>query len=344
MHLAEQDWRRLEELRHAFLGEERSLGEVVADYWHDERDLELYDAFYGRRIAWKWAGALDELVARGWRPPSGALLDFGCGTGSAAQAYLDAFGPEGVDSLLLVDRSAQARNFAQRTLGTRWPDLALATSDPRDLEREGFEPPAVLLVSHVLNELEVPDLERLLALARRAQAVLWLEPGQHNSSRALSRVHDRLLEGARILAPCPHQRECGALAQPEEWCHHFARAPVDAFTTREWTLFSKRLGIDLRSLPFAWLALENLPAGTSAAHDETGLGRVLGRVRQDKGRLWAHLCTAQGVDEVLLLDRDAKPLSKLLREPKGRPLLLRADVVDGRIVSGAAEQPSLDAR
>src|SRR5690606_794684 len=119
VHMAEADWRRLEDLRGVFLGEgERRPGEAgpIPDYWRTERDLELYDTFLGRRIAWKWAGALDELVQRGWTPPAGPVLDFGCGTGAAAGAFLAAFGAGGVSALHLVDRSAAARDFAARKL------------------------------------------------------------------------------------------------------------------------------------------------------------------------------------------------------------------------------------
>lgn len=346
MHLDEQDWERLEVLRRVFLGTLHSdsgpgLGEGAPDYWEDERDLELYDAFFARRIAWKWDGALAELLARGWRAPHGPLVDFGCGTGAATRAYLETFGAEGIEGLTLVDRSARARAFARRALAEEWPELEVREADPGAYAARGGAPPAVFLVSHVLNELGFADRGRLLELARDARSVLWLEPGDRESSRALSRVHDELLPGVRVLAPCPHQGSCGALREPLEWCHHFARAPVDAFTTREWTLFAQRLSIDLRSLPSAWLALERLAAGAGPPPDEPGLARVVGRVRQEKGKLFAHLCDAEGVREVVLLDRDAKALAKLLREPKGRPLLLRGEVRDGRLVSGAAELPPL---
>lgn len=346
VHLDEQDWRRLEALRGAFLGTlhpdtGRSLGEGADDYWADERDLELYDAFFARRIAWKWAGALGELAARGWRAPRGRLLDFGCGTGAAARAFLETFGDAGVEGLTLVDRSSRARAFAGRALRAEHPGLEVRETDPTALAAQGDVAPSVLIVSHVLNELGHLERGRLLELARHAGCVLWLEPGDRDTSRALSRVHDELLPGARVLAPCPHQGPCGALREPLEWCHHFARAPVDAFTTREWTFFAQRLAIDLRSLPYAWLALERSAAAAEPTPDGAGLARVVGRVRQEKGKLFAHLCDAAGVREVVLLDRDAKALAKLLREPKGRPLLLRGEVRDGRLVSGAAELPPL---
>ena len=344
----ETDWRRLEDLRSVFLGEGTRGAEErgpTPDYWHSERDLELYDAFLGRRIAWKWAGALDELVARGWTPPAGTVLDFGCGTGAAAGSFLDAFGAEGVSALHLVDRSAQARAFAARKLGEDHPGLEVLELDPGRLTADA-DGPAVLLVSHVLNELDDAAIDRLLVLARRARSVIWVEPAERATSRALSDVHDRLLPGARVLAPCPHQLGCGALKRPEEWCHHFARAPVDAFTTREWTLFAKRLGVDLRSLPYSWIALERAEHELRGhePREQEGLLRVIGRPHTFKGRMTLHACFDGEVREVVLLDRDGPALAKLLREPKGRPLLARVEFTGPereRIAAGEAVQPDL---
>ncbi len=319
----------------------------AGDYWSSERDLELYDAFFGERIAWKWAGALGELVARGWRPPEGRVLDFGCGSGAAARAYLEAFGAGDV-RLQVTDRSPLARSYAARSLAELYPGLEVEAVDLAALERGTLPPPSVLLVSHVLTELDAHALQRLLDLARRAKALLWVEPGQRDVSQRLSQVHDELYQDAHVLAPCPHARSCGALGHPDAWCHHFARPPVEAFTTREWTLFSQRLGIDLRSLPFAWLALEHGPAvGEQAAERDAQRAlapapgepvdaRFLGRPRLHKGRLTASVCFAGEVRELTLLDRDAKPLAKLLREPKGRPLLARIELEGDRIVRGEA--------
>jgi len=71
------DWKALERLRGAFLDDTAG----VQDYWRSERDLESYDQTFGQRIRWKWDYVLKELKGRGWLPPRGEVVDWGCGSG-----------------------------------------------------------------------------------------------------------------------------------------------------------------------------------------------------------------------------------------------------------------------
>src|SRR5437899_9141333 len=98
------DWAALERMRAAFL--EGSAG--AGDYWQTESDLASYDATFAQRIGWKWDYVLTELERRGWTPPCGELLDWGCGSGIAGRAFLDYFGVDSVSGLRVSDRSAPA--------------------------------------------------------------------------------------------------------------------------------------------------------------------------------------------------------------------------------------------
>src|SRR5688572_769513 len=106
----ELDWRTLDELRAAYL--DGSAG--AADYWKTESLLAGYDATFARRIAWKWHWVLAELDRRGWTPPPGTVVDFGCGTGVAAREVLGKY--EGFTDVALHDRSARALTFAAETV------------------------------------------------------------------------------------------------------------------------------------------------------------------------------------------------------------------------------------
>ena len=108
------DWAALERMRAAFLA-----GTAGAqDYWQSETDLTAYDATFAQRIGWKWDFVLGELQRRGWTPPKGGLLDWGCGSGVAGRAFLDHFGTDSVSKLRVWDRSALAMNFAARRKAT----------------------------------------------------------------------------------------------------------------------------------------------------------------------------------------------------------------------------------
>lgn len=321
LELEAGDFERLERLRAAFLaGRGRSP-------WRDERDLVLYDATFGRRIAWKWDAVLDELAARGIELPTGRVLDFGCGTGVAARAWLARPIGSGTRALWLHDTSALAREHARARIASEHPALRVELGLPA-------EAPALLLASHVIGELAPMELETFVALARTAQAVVWIEPGAHAVSRTLSGVRDQLLDSFDVLAPCTHAERCPMLAPEHEkdWCHAFARPPREVFTDSDWAKLGQRLGIDLRSVPYAFLVLRRKDPSRTAA-PAADLDRFLGRPRIEKGRVLVDACGKDGLRALRLLERDDRPAFERLAEPAGESLLYELQVENGRIRS-----------
>jgi hypothetical protein len=262
------DWQALERLRQAFL--EGTAG--AADYWQSESDLLSYDLTFAQRIGWKWDFVLEELKRRGWRPPEGAVLDWGCGSGIAGRAVVGMFGTEGISCLHCADRSALAVRYAASRAREKHPELEVAAGS--------VAAPALLLLSHVLPELSPEQTEQVLALAEKAQCVIWVEPGDFESSLALIAVRERLRDRFQIVAPCPHQQRCGVLSPGNEshWCHHFATPPGFIFHDADWGRFANAMEIDLRSLPLSHLVLDRRPAPTLPP----GTVRILGRPRIEK--------------------------------------------------------------
>jgi hypothetical protein len=298
----ELDWPTLDRLRRAFLA--GTAGE--SDYWQSERDLASYDATFAQRIGWKWDYVLGELARRGWQPPAGDLLDWGCGSGIAHRACLDHFGTAGVGELRCWDRSALAMKFALHRAAEKYPGLRV---------QAGLgDPPPVLLLSHVLSELKPEQTEELLKWLAPATCVLWVEPGDYQTSLALIAVRERLRAQFQVIAPCPHQERCGILAPGNEphWCHHFAEPPGAVFTDPFWGKFAHLAGVDLRSLPVSYLVLDKRPAPPLP----TGAMRLIGRPRITKP--FAHLlgCDAAGVCEAALARRDHPEAYRVFK--KGR--------------------------
>ena len=205
------DWKALERLRAAFI--DGSAGQ--ADYWRSESDLETYDQTFAQRIGWKWDYVLGEAKRRGWLPPVGDILDWGCGTGIASRKFLEHF--TGVCRLYLCDRSPLAMKFAARHLHE--VDVWQESVPPRAVD--------VLLISHALTEQPEP-----FALPCEAKVVILVEPGTHEVSRRLITLRERLRGEFNVVAPCTHQAMCGMLAPGNErhWCHHFAPSPTEVFT------------------------------------------------------------------------------------------------------------------
>jgi hypothetical protein len=312
------DWEVLDRLRETFLSGDKTAG----PYWHTITDLECYDFTYGERIGWKWDAVLAELKSRDWTPAGGVLLDWGCGSGIAGRRVLEAFGADKFSRVVLHDHSALALDYAEHRARKEWPTLTTERADTRFLR--GQEPIGLLVISHVVNELDEIAKAELVELTARATAILWVEPGTHEMSRALGGWRERLRDQFQILAPCPHQSTCDVLTAGNErhWCHFFAAPPTGVYADSGWVRFGQRAGIDLRSLPYAFLALDRSPSslpsvalakGGVLRPPSSGFSRIIGEPRLYKGYAKIFNCDAGGVAELMLQKRDAPELLKAFK-------------------------------
>src|SRR6185369_12171097 len=271
------DWAALDRLRDSFLAGKPA----GASYWTSRLDLENYDLTFAQRIGWKWDAVLRELKLRGWTPPRGPLLDWGCGSGIAGRRVVEFFGPEHFTSLSVFDHSPLAMEFAMgraqeefsslcakpfQVAPARWHDGPERRPPVRrdnslaDLagSETGVPSFGTLIISHVLNELTDAGALALHEAIDQANTVLWVEPGTYADSRALIEARERLGAKFLLIAPCTHQAGCGLCAQENarHWCHHFASPPAGIMADSNWVRFANRAGIDLRSLPYSFIVLE----------------------------------------------------------------------------------------
>ena len=308
------DWNTLDELRTSYLT--GTAGET--DYWKTEALLRGYDATFARRIAWKWQWVFGELDRRGWTPPAGTILDYGCGTGVAVREFMAKY--PGFTSVALHDKSPRALKFATETLRRDFPDITVSPRLPDTCD--------VLLVSHVLTELDEAGMAELLAAAEKAQTVIIVEPGTHEASRRVIALREKLREVMQPVAPCVHSGNCGLLNSTNErhWCHFFVPPPNIVFTDGGWVKFGKIMGIDLRSLPLSFLVLDR----RSPAPLPAGSVRVLGKPRIYKAHVLLFGCDAAGVEEKRLTKRTDAAFVKATG--KERTLTLqRWETKDGEI-------------
>jgi hypothetical protein len=336
MNWTKLDWKALDRLRDQFL----RGGTADGPYWQSPGELACYDLTYGERIGWKWDAVLRELRMRDWKPAARQMLDWGCGSGSAGRRVLAAFGADHFDELLLWDHSPLATDFAVEAAEQAFPRVRVSTVTPGFLASNA--PIGLLVVSHVLNELPTEALVELRRLIPRSTAVLWVEPGTHEVARGLQMIRDELRAEFQVVAPCTHQGHCGLLAEGRErdWCHFFAPPPPEIFANPDWVKFGQRAGIDLRSLPYCFLALQWKPA-VAAVHDRrnesihthdgghrpplqvgTDLSRVIGRPELFKPYARLLNCDASGIAELTLQKRDDLALYKELDRTKS-PLVYR---------------------
>ena len=318
------DWGALDRLRDRFLAP--NTPEHISNYWTTTSDLANYDFTFAQRIGWKWDSVLAGLRQRGWRPPPGPVLDWGCGSGIAGRRVLGFMGPKRATALRLFDQSHLAMQFAAAAARKQFPEIPIETRGRADLE--GLETCSTLVISHVLNELDEAAGRLLRQTIDRAEAVLWVEPGTFADSRALIAVRESLQDFA-MIAPCPHQGRCGLLAAGNErhWCHHFAPAPAGIMADSNWVRFAQRAGIDLRSLPYSYLILEKkkgmprpLESSQTTKDKPWTTTQVLGRPRVYKGFAKLLCCQETGVRELELQKRVNPAVFKEFKEGQGRSL------------------------
>ncbi len=328
MTWSELDWSVLERLRGRF------LGNIAADgpYWESAADLANYDFTYGERIGWKWDHVLRELRLRQWAPPAEvSVLDWGCGSGIAARRVIEFFGVARFGSLTLWDHSPLACDHAVEAAQRAFPTLRAAQATPGFLASD--EPIGLLVISHVLNELPAEALVALRAVIARSNTVLWVEPGTHAISRQLGALRDEFRPTIPAIAPCTHHHTCPVFAAGNErdWCHFFAPPPSEIFADPNWVKFGQRAGIDLRSLPYCFLALDRRAPATPPPN----LSRVIGRVEHFKPYARLLNCDATGLALLELPKRAAPSLFKQLERTKA-PLVYRWRREGGKILGGEA--------
>lgn len=316
------NWPALDRLRECFLHGAATSGV----YWETPEDVANYDFTYGERIGWKWDQVLRELRLRGWKPRTQTVFDWGCGSGIAARRTVAFFGAENFDSLTVWDHSPLACDFAEDAARNSFPSLDVAQATPSLLAAD--TPIGLLVVSHVLNELTPEALEALRGLIKRSDAFIWVEPGTHDISRRLGRIRDELRSQFHLVAPCTHELGCPMFSSGNErhWCHFFAPPPAEIFADSNWVKFGHRAGIDLRSLPYCFIAADRSsergpPSRNSADAGETpalpvDISRVIGRVEHFKPYARWLNCDASGLAELELPKRADPVLFKQLERTK----------------------------
>lgn len=325
-YFSREDLERLASLREGFLALERRKKPVQeGEYWSDARDLELYDSTFGRRIGWKWEAVLADLVRGDRLARAEVVLDWGCGSGVAVRSWLAAGGARTARRVHLWDHSVRAREYAAARVREAFPDLEVSPELPSTS-------PDLVLLSHVLAELGPDEEERLIERVRGAGAALWVEPGNRSVSGRLGAVRARLIDVHEVLAPCPHQGACGALAggRGTSWCHFFARPDGEVFTEGRWNEFGRELGIDLRALPYTFLALRRRGEGPT---EDRPAHRLLGRPRLTRGRAQLDVCDESGVRVLDFLQRTDRTLFRELGDSSDTLRDFDADIEGTRITA-----------
>jgi ribosomal protein RSM22 (predicted rRNA methylase) len=227
------------------------------------------------------------------RPAS--LLDIGGGTGAAAWAATDVYGPLAVTVLDQVPEALKlGERIARGRLTAEWTQWTLDA---------GPLPAADLVTaSYILTELTEEDQASLVAQASAAArtAVVLIEPGTPPGYGRILAARDRLIaDGWTVAAPCPHQERCGM--QGRDWCHSSARVNRSALHRR---LKDARLSYEDEK--FSYVA-----AIRQETHTE---GRIVRHPVFRKGLVTLQVCNADTTVGPALVSKREGPRYKSARD------------------------------
>jgi ribosomal protein RSM22 (predicted rRNA methylase) len=212
-----------------------------------------------------------------------ALLDCGAGPGTASWAAAGAFGS--LDRFDLIDANPALRSLALQLAqdSHRLAAMRYTLGEARKLLGEAQNADLVI-ASYVINELSDTDRARLTELlwSKTTDTLLIVEPGTPAGTNRILQARQLLIaQGAHVLAPCPHDRDCPLT--PPDWCHFTQRLPRSRAHQQ-----LKGAELPYEDEKFIYVALSRTPVAARPA-------RVLTQPLTTKIAITAKLCTDQGV-------------------------------------------------
>ncbi len=276
-------------LSQAFNRLEAEAGESLEPYWKrtsNPRHLRLaYFSYYMPCNLLRVAAVGGELQRLGFQWAAENRLrgiEWGAGPATGAAGIAASAAWAGLTLPSQGDWALIEQDAPMLELGSRWAEafFSYAKTTPwgvrpfartLDIPKKGWLPRAapqfnLWVMSYFLNELEIParDLARSLleSWKRHLQEeglIIIVEPALKAQSRKLLEFRAallELLEGSsgsefKVLLPCLGHQKCGALADPQDWCHEEVLWWRPSWIRK----IDEACSLDHKSLPFSYLVL-----------------------------------------------------------------------------------------
>ena len=358
----------VERLSQLFNRESQSQDKSLEPYWKlgsNREHLRLaYFLYFMPPNLFRIASIWSELSKLGFQWKSGTLkgIEFGSGpaTGAcgiaAGEHFSDGVGLPPRGSWALIEQDKPMLELGCRWAGTYFSHLGFGDWDvlkfPRKIDpTKQFLPSNaprfnLWLMSYFLNELEIPPKDLALSLIKswdrhleEEGVIILSEPALKLQSRKLLELRKELLAQSKnlginwlkILLPCLGHQACGALANPEDWCHE----EVSWWRPPYYRTLDDVVGLDHKTLPFSYLVivkttrtLEEILPKLAANKDAASKRYRLVSPAYKQGRdMEFFLCGQDG-------KKRARILSGMETETESPSNLQRGDILEGAELRG----------
>lgn len=237
-----------------------------------------------------------ELVFEHYSDSIESILDVGAGTGAASHA---AELITGCGNITCLEREQGMIDLGRELMKARSIEASWIKCDISD--GEITESADLVLSSYCLNELSPSArktaLQKLWTAAEKLLVII--EPGTPEGFSQLREARRLLIsEGAYIVSPCPHSKECGI--ENGDWCHFTSRIARSRLHKQ-----LKGADVPYEDEKFCFIAVTRMPQNIAAA-------RVLRHPKIESGKVTLRLCTEDGICDRIVTKKS--PLFKAARK------------------------------
>ncbi|MBU6376166.1 MAG: hypothetical protein KGQ59_09240 [Bdellovibrionales bacterium] len=294
-----------------------------------------------------------------WQTENFRAVEFGAGpaTGSCGILAGESHSPCGLpkaSNFALIEQDRKTLQLGEKFFDAyrkhlELPDFSTRTFHRKLSLKQGWLPSSaptfhLWLMSYVLNEFHESTEELAISLLKGWRnhlepegIAILIEPALRLQSRRLLEIRQQILahdqgKEFQILLPCLGHQSCGALSDPEDWCHE----EVSWWRPPYLRLLDEMTGLDRKTLPFSYLVVARsskpresiLPAleGAKTTH------RLVSPAYQVGGDYEFYTCGTQDGKRRSRLKRTNDELSRgsilVNGSPRGDPKATRIDQCD----------------
>lgn len=278
----------------------RDFREDLSQRYHQGQGIETQ----GHRISYLTArlpatygvivDILKRLISRVAFEEIKTALDLGAGPGTGAWALHAYFSH--LNSITCIEKDTYFMVLGQK-ITTPLPEEVSWIH--QDLTHLSFSTPHdIVLMSYVLGELKPQDQWPLVqkAFSLTQKFLILVEPGTPEGYQRLMELRRHLIqEGAYILAPCPHDRECPLLKKGGDWCHFSVRLPRSSLHR-----YVKKANLMWEDEPYAYLVVSPYPPLSTMPSSS----RILKPPRRRPGHILLDMCTSGGLEPLTISKSD----------------------------------------